>query len=178
MNNLTIKTKLISTVLLGLVFLATILGTMSFSSSKNILIENNYDSLTSANKSKKNQIENFFTDSVNDIKVLATAKNTKELVNSLISVHNELKVKSHIPYPVTNPKAQEVVASHENFFINYAKEYGYYDIFVVCAKHGHVMYSKEKESDFGANLSSGSLNDSGLAKVWKKSFRRKKSCIC
>jgi methyl-accepting chemotaxis protein len=175
MNNMTIKTKLISTVLLGLVFLATILGTMSFSSSKNILIKNNYDSLTSANKSKKNQIENFFTHSVNDIKVLATANNTKELVKSLISVHNELQVESHISYPVTNPKAQKVVASHESFFLNYAKEYGYYDIFVVCAKHGHVMYSKEKESDFGANLVTGPLNDSGLAKVWKKVLEEKRA---
>jgi len=41
-------------------------------------------------------------------------------------------------------------------------------VFVICAKHGHVMYSQAKESDYGANVGSGSLKDSGLGEVYRK----------
>ena len=92
----------------------------------------------------------------------------KELFHDLKHVHDVLKVKGTDPYPVTNPLAKEKIALHEEYFQSYAKEYGYYDIFVLCAAHGHVMYTQAKESDFGANVGSGHLKDSGLAQAWKK----------
>jgi methyl-accepting chemotaxis protein len=36
------------------------------------------------------------------------------------------------------------------------------------------MYSAAKESDYGANLSSGSLKESGLAKVYRKALENKR----
>ncbi len=64
---------------------------------------------------------------------------------------------------------------HEDFFQNYAKEYGYYDIFILSEDTGHVMYSQAKESDYGANVKVGPLKDSGLGEVWRKVSERKRS---
>ena len=49
-------------------------------------------------------------------------------------------------------------------------EFGLYDIFLVNAD-GVVVYSVEKEKDFGTNLLSGPYKDSGLARVYKKAMK-------
>lgn len=50
----------------------------------------------------------------------------------------------------------------------YQKDTGFYDVFMICATHGHVMYTAAKEADLGTNLKSGPYKNSGLAEVWKK----------
>jgi methyl-accepting chemotaxis protein len=120
---------------------------------------------------KKNQIQNFFNERIGDIEVLSRSGNLTNLVLDLIQVHNELEVQATDPYPVQNPLANEKIKKHEAFFQGYMKDYGYYDVFVICAKHGHVMYSGAKEPDYGANLSSGSLKESGLAQAYKEALK-------
>ena len=50
----------------------------------------------------------------------------------------------------------------------FQQEFGYYDIFLVSAKTGKVVYSVFKELDFATSLLTGPYKDSGLA----ESFRR------
>ena len=42
---------------------------------------------------------------------------------------------------------------------------GFYDLFLIDAKNGHIIYSVYKESDFGTDLQNGSYAQSSLAKV-------------
>ncbi|MCK5884735.1 MAG: hypothetical protein KAG61_13680, partial [Bacteriovoracaceae bacterium] len=49
----------------------------------------------------------------------------------------------------------------------YMDKFKYYDVFIICAKHGHVLYTDSKEADLGANLNKGKYNDTGLAQVWR-----------
>ncbi len=168
MKNISIKTQILALVIISLITLTVILTLTSVSESKDALIKKSYDGLTSARDSKSEQIQNFFSERISDINVIAKSKDVKELVEDLIYVHEELQVKGHENYPVTNPLAKEKTQPHEEFFQSYAKEYGYYDIFIICAKHGHVMYTQAKESDYGANVKSGNLKDSGLGEVYRK----------
>ncbi len=55
------------------------------------------------------------------------------------------------------------------------KEYGYYDIFLINSKNGHVLYSAAKESDYGENVMYGSLKDSGLGEVFSKTKENKRA---
>jgi methyl-accepting chemotaxis protein len=165
---MTIKTKIVSVTIIGLVLLGGIVGTVSIIQSKNALMQKSYDNLTSSRDSKKEQITNFFAERIGDINVLAKSANVTMLNKDLVDVHHKLEVKASDNYPVEHSMAKEKTAPHEDFFQNYAKEYGYYDIFVICAKHGHVMYSQAKESDYGQNVGTSSLKDSGLGEVWRK----------
>ena len=167
-QNMTIKSKIVSITMLGLVLLAGILGSISVTTAKDALMKKSYDGLTSARDSKAQQISNFFGERIGDINVLAESNNVKELIKDLVFVHNELKVQATNTYPVTHQMTKEKISPHEPFFQKYAKEYGYYDVFIICQKHGHVMYSQAKESDFGQNVGTGSLKDSGLGEVWRK----------
>jgi len=168
LKNISIKTQVLGLVIISLIILSTILTFASISESKNALMKKSYDSLTSSRDSKSNQIQNFFKERIGDIDVIAKSKDVKELVEDLKYVHKELGVKGTDTYPVENTLAKEKTAPHEEFFQQYMTEYGYYDVFIICAKHGHVMYTAAKESDYGANVGSGSLKDSGLGEVYKK----------
>ena len=168
MKNISIKIQVLSLLIISLIILATVLTFVSISESKEALMKKSYDGLTSARDSKAQQISNFFAERIGDINVIAESKNVQDLVDDLIHVHNELQVQGNADYPVNDPLAKEKIAQHEKFFQKYAKEYGYYDIFIISAEHGHVMYSQAKESDFGANVGSGSLKNSGLGEVYRK----------
>jgi len=168
MKNISIRVQVLALIVISLITLSTMLTVASVAKSKDALMKKSYNNLTSARDSKANQIQNFFSERIGDINVMAESKNVKDLVNDLIHVHNELEVKGSENYPVTDQFAKDKIAPHESFFQKYAKEYGYYDVFVICKEHGHVMYTQAKESDFGENVGSGSLKDSGLGEVYRK----------
>ena len=138
-------------------------------------MKKSYDGLTSARDSKANQIQNFFAERIGDINVLAKSKNIIELTHDLMQIEHELHVDVTQSFPVDNPLVKEKTSIHEEFLQNYAKEYGYYDIFLISEDTGHVMYSQAKESDYGANLKSSSLKDSGLGELYKKVKELKRS---
>jgi methyl-accepting chemotaxis protein len=175
MKRLSIKFQIISLVSISLLTLSTILTLASVSKSKEALLKKSYNGLISARKSKANQIQNFFAERIGDISVIAKSKNVKNLVDDLMRVGEQLNVHKNKRYPVNNSLVKETTQVHEDFFQNYAKEYGYYDIFIISAKNGHVMYTQAKESDYGANLKTGKLKDSGLGEVYKKVIELKRS---
>ncbi len=171
MNRLSIKIQVVLLVIVSLMVLGAITTSISVSKSKDALVKKSYDTLTTVRDMKKNQIQSFFHERIGDVKVLSRSEDIANLAEDLIYVHDTLGVGDSSPYPVEDPLAKEKTAPHEEFFQGYMKDYGYYDIFVICAEHGHVMYTAAKESDYGANLKHGSLKDSGLAEVWRQTLQ-------
>ncbi|WP_373036361.1 methyl-accepting chemotaxis protein [Sulfurimonas sp.] len=171
MNKLSIKSQVILLTTLSLILLALITTYLSSSKSKEALIQNSYKNLTTVRDIKKSQIEEFFNKAVRDIEVLSMSKNLQDLSWDLLMVLDDLEVSDSAPFPVNNHSAKEERLPHEVFFQKYLKEYGYYDIYIIAAKTGHVMYSAAKESDYGANLYTGSLKDSGLAEAYQKALQ-------
>ena len=173
-NKMTIKTKIVLVTIIGLLILAGTLGSLAVQQATDSLLSKSYGGLTSARDSKANQIQNFFAERIGDINVLAKSADVKELNEDLLRIENNINVSATSKFPVNNIAVKKATDLHEDFFQNYAKEYGYYDVFLIDAKHGHVMYSQAKESDYGENLSVGSLKDSGLAKAWSKAKELKR----
>jgi methyl-accepting chemotaxis protein len=52
----------------------------------------------------------------------------------------------------------------------FLEEFGYYDIFLVSADSGFVVYSVFKEVDFATNLKTGPYKDSGIGRVFQKAL--------
>ncbi len=48
----------------------------------------------------------------------------------------------------------------------YVEDFGYYDIFIICKPHGHVMFTYAREKDLGTNLGHGPYKAEGLARLW------------
>ncbi len=168
MKNLSIRTQVLTLVIISLITLSTILTFVSIAKSKDALMEKSYSSLTSARDSKAEQIQNFFRERIGDINIIVQSDNVKALVNSLTSLDNKLFIDPQGAFPITNPEVKKATAPHEKFFNKYIKEYGYYDLFLIDPEDGHVIYTVAKESDYGKNLITGSLKNSGLAEIFKK----------
>jgi len=166
--DISLKVKTIGLLVGSMFFMALAMTIIVSIDSKDVLVNKSYDSLIAAREVKSKQIETFFKERIGDINVLAVNANVSRILSELISLHKELKVGANDPYPVDDMEVDDVIDKYDEFFQFYAKEYGYYDVFVICPEHGHVMYSQAKESDFGTNLSSGPLKDSALADVWRK----------
>ena len=168
MKNISIKAQILALIVASLITLSIILTFTSVSESKGALIENSYSTLTSSRDSKVNQIQNFFSERIGDIKVLAKVENLQTLMVDMENVSNALKIDSLKPFPKDNAMVKRATAPHEEFFQGYMKEYGYYDIFIIDKKDGHVVYTAAKESDYGANLVTGKLKNSGLGEAYRK----------
>lgn len=172
MSKLSIRLQVILLVASSLVILAFIIGLISTNKSADALLKNSYENLTTVRDMKKDQIQSFFNRSLVDIDLLAHSQNVKELLTDLIDVHNTLEVKKGEAYPVDNQMVIDKKQKHEDYFHSYMKDYEYYDIFLICAKHGHVMYSVTKESDYGANLTVGELKDSPLGEAYREALKK------
>lgn len=53
---------------------------------------------------------------------------------------------------------------------HFLKRFGFYDVFLVDAKGGNVIYSVFKEIDFGTSLTAGPHADSGLATAYRRAM--------
>lgn len=59
---------------------------------------------------------------------------------------------------------------HEHFhpfFLEYLSKFGYYDIFLVDAKTGNIVYTVYKEVDFGTSLEDGPFSKTNIAEVYR-----------
>ncbi len=53
---------------------------------------------------------------------------------------------------------------------SFLEEFGYYDIFLVDAKTGNIVYSVFKEVDYATNLLSGPYRNTGIGRVFKQAL--------
>ncbi len=119
---------------------------------------------------KKNQITAYFNQNRVDLETLAVSKDVQNIFSHFKKYHDDMKTSSTGNYDVSTERYKKLWQDNSAFLTQYVdeKKYGYYDVFIICAAHGHVMFTATKESDLGENLGHGSFNDSGLAQVWKK----------
>ena len=75
------------------------------------------------------------------------------------------------------PEYQAIYDKFSKNINQFKEKSGFYDVFMVCAAHGHVMYSAAKEKDLGSNLGHGPFKDSGLAELWAQVAKSKKPAM-
>ncbi|GAB4529962.1 MAG: adenylate/guanylate cyclase domain-containing protein [Pleurocapsa sp.] len=56
---------------------------------------------------------------------------------------------------------------------NFIEQFGYYDLLLIDAKTGNIVYSVGKETDFGTNLYTGPYATSSLGEVFQKAVKEK-----
>lgn len=122
---------------------------------------------------KKSMLATYFNKALLDTKLLAQGKDTSGLLAGLTRYRQKSGVAPDEPYPVGTPEYQQI---REELGVNIAqfqRDTDYDDVIIICAKHGHVMYTATKKSDDGSNLNSGAYRDSGLAAIWRKTLKNK-----
>ncbi len=117
---------------------------------------------------RKAQIEQYFKTVLLDMEIFARSQDVHSLYEKLVEYHHGMETKANGPYDVSTDEYHKIWDEHGQTVYQYYTNSGVYDLFLICASHGHVMYSSAKEADLGTNLGHGPYADSNLAKLWNK----------
>lgn len=143
----------------------------------NTLREEGFQKLEAQHDLKTAMLENYFKKSILDMEIFSRSSDAHSLYRALVQYHEENNIGPKDPYNIKSKTYKQIWATAGKNITTFQKETGYHDVFMICAKHGHVMYTATKEADIGTNLDAGPYKDSGLAKVWRKTVASRKTSI-
>ncbi|MCF6158960.1 MAG: methyl-accepting chemotaxis protein [wastewater metagenome] len=150
------------------------------------LQEQTFQHLISVRDIKKRQLEGYFEKISAQISALSSVPTINEAVKDLKSAFRELgPEKAYELYVKKNPyinekKTAEYLsaldgsgysnfhAEYHPFFKNLLEKSGFYDIFLIDAETGDILYTVCKESDFASNLLVGPYANTNLARLFKE----------
>lgn len=168
LNDIKMKPKLLTLFLMvGLVPLLVI-GWWSSQHAADALMQSSFNQLEGIRSIKKHQIDEYFIERMYAIEILSKSADTHLMFEKLLEYHMDTNVQANGTYDTSTSRYKQIWQEESGDLANYMEKYGYYDIFIVCAKHGHVMYTAAKEADLGSNLVYGPYKNSGLAKLWQQ----------
>ncbi|WP_229855251.1 methyl-accepting chemotaxis protein [Candidatus Sulfurimonas marisnigri] len=134
------------------------------------------DKMEMARDLKKNQLLGYFEMLKGSVESFSENRNLHVMYDELVVLHNKYNVTPDGPWNITtNSEVLDVYARYDNYFRKYMDDNNLADITIMCAKHGHVMYSVQKNSDLGQNLITGELRNSPLAEAFNIALKDKES---
>ncbi|MDP4266893.1 MAG: histidine kinase [Bacteroidota bacterium] len=106
----------------------SVVGIYSYFSARKALVSRTFDQLITVREVRKYQIENFFNDRLNDINIFAGSKDINSMLQNLEK------------YPPNNCVIPNINFVN-NHLINYIKNCGYYDLFMISDSRNYSLYS-------------------------------------
>ncbi|MFC1833631.1 methyl-accepting chemotaxis protein [Thermodesulfobacteriota bacterium] len=161
--------------LVALVPLA-IVGYLSFKSAGAALEERVLAELTAAGDGGARIVLEYLEETSGDMKMFAHDEHVEGALERLSTGghgdagHKKGEMRSHEASPSAGQEGKKkIFSSLDNFFSVYldiqGAESGYED-FLLISNRGYVMYSYKKGSDLDANVKTGDLKGTALAKMW------------
>ncbi|MEO5331094.1 MAG: methyl-accepting chemotaxis protein [Magnetococcus sp. YQC-5] len=124
-----------------------------------------YAMLDSVRESRKRQVEKYFKERLDDVTVLAETVAAVETMKAARRVLQDFQKNGRKVGSAEWQAAVQTPLSH--FLETFKKQYGYYDLFLIDGE-GRVVFTVAREPDLGEDLLHGSLQDSGLARLFVK----------
>ena len=146
LRKISLKEKIVLNFILLSIGTIIIVAAYSFYTSRNALLNRTFEQLTSVRTVKKNQIENFFTDRIRDIKLITVSEDVQRLF-SMMKLHytNSISIQSN--YLTT--EEQQVNVEYNRYLSRYLNSCGYYDNLMIVNTEGHLLNIKttDKQQD-------------------------------
>ncbi|MBN2436493.1 MAG: HAMP domain-containing protein [Spirochaetes bacterium] len=165
-------TKLIT--ITGAIIIATafVITVAAVIQSSRALSNEAFNKLDAIHAEKHNELKKYFAEMKNQTLVISQSRDVAESIFALVRYHNEMNIKADQNFDMSGAGAgltrsySDIYSEVDTQLAKYVDIFGYYDVFIVCYPHGHVMYSHEKNSDLGTNLKYGEYRESQLSRVW------------
>ncbi|MCK5232445.1 MAG: cache domain-containing protein, partial [Desulfobulbaceae bacterium] len=177
LKNMKFGTKLLVAFLVVGIIPAAVIGVISLNQTSKALSKAAFEKLEAVQRLKNTGVESFIKYVNRDINDLSHRKSLHKLYDELKKYHDERGFTATSAFDVSAPAYKAIYDNHIGYFKKLMEERGYYDIFLICAAHGHVMCTVARESDLGENLGTGPLKDSGLARLWRNVVKKKGICF-
>lgn len=163
-TRLGINAKLTTLLLLvGLIPIVIVGGASSNLGSKE-LFESVFKKLEVTRRLHKDGIERYFKERLADLHVLST---NPTMTDSLLAFEESFVREGGQVGGALWGKTEQ---RHGVWLSQYKDAYGYYDLFLITP-NGDIVYTAERESDFGANLVTGMLKESGLGRLFERAVK-------
>jgi methyl-accepting chemotaxis protein len=190
LKNIKLSVKLPAFVLLVSFALIAIIGYESYRNSREVILAQQENILSTVNKQRKFQLSNYFNSIQKDLnftsknpEVYYALESFKSGWQSLPDNKKEYLQKHYIndnPFP-TGSKEELDKADDGSLYSEYHGDYhpwmrtflrdrGYYDIFIFD-NAGNLIYSVYKEADYATNMYDGQWQDTDLANVFKDAIK-------
>ncbi len=162
-------------------------GWLAYTQAQNALKSEVINKLIAVRDIKAKQIAKYFDERLIDVKVLSKNPAMIDAVYALNDANyasmKALKtddvgaMKQYRTLYLGKPKQEDandgstysaVHAKYHAVFKEYKEAYGYSDLFIVEPHTGTIIYSVEKEDDFGTSLKKGPYADTNIGHVFKK----------
>lgn len=171
------RVKFIAAFLIVGILPFAVMGMLSVNQSSKALSHAAYEELSVLMSSKKAHVEEFFKGLFLQMGVFAQSSDVTDFYDRLVQYHKDTGVTPTGNYDVSTPEYKTLWQTYGEKFRAYQSQSGVYDVFLICAAHGHVMYTNAKESDLGENLGHGRYKDTSLAELWRKVVQTGKPAI-
>jgi methyl-accepting chemotaxis protein len=168
------RTKfMIAFLAVGLIPSATI-GIIAKVKSTTALEQQVFDELTAIRELKTNQVKDYFQQAFLQMKIFSRSRDVHNLMDQLSVYHTDHDPSPEGPFDVNTLEYKQIYEGFSKSIRRFWKDSGYHDIFLMCAPHGHVMFTAAKEADLGSNLKYGPYKESNLARLWQKVVKSQK----
>lgn len=169
-----LKNRLVALCLVVSLAPIAVVAYMSYSTSRSALEEAVFSKLTMTRTDRKHEVGQYLQERVDELKIMALRPDVKAALEKLRVYHDTGGAKPDGPYDIETEDYRKVYESIDPLFRQYIEIVGHYDLFFICAAHGHVMYTVRHKADLGTNLSTGPYRESGLAQLWAKVAQSKR----
>ncbi len=144
-----------------------IMGLPALNTASGSLYQAAFNQLEAVQKAKKEHMDEYFKGLFVQMDIFAHTQDVYAFYDKLVEYHHETRVSATGNYDVTTPEYNDLWKTYGAKLRDYQENSGVYDVFLICAAHGHVMYSNKKEGDLGENLGHGRYKNTNLAKLWQ-----------
>lgn len=168
---LKISTKLIACFLLIGLIPMLILGGLSINRSTVAMEEQELMKMTAVKEVKATQVKSMLDRTRMDIEALSGSRFVFDAYEALRLYHNRMETPPDGPYDVTTDEYKKLWEEKGGALLDFAKSYGYEELYMICTAHGHVMYTALKGPDLGTNIGldeDGPFRDSPLNELWQE----------
>lgn len=165
-----IGTKLIIMFLAVSIIPIAIIGILSNNSARKALEASAFSQLESVGHLKADQIVAFLERKIRDIDILSKEPLTLEAFDKLneYEANDVIGTTSESSLTITSDIYNKIFDDIDPFFREFIKAYNFYDMVIIDADHGHILYTVMKENDFGTNLKTGQYRESSLGNLWRE----------
>lgn len=169
LSDIRIRPKLLFLFVQTALFPLIVAGYLYTSWTEKSLIEESFSKLTTIQTLRKGQIENHFSKSFIDIRLLADSERMYSFLQEMYHYREKIGTSSlDAVFDTTSEEYNKVVKNTKKQLQEYVYLNGYSNLYLVDADYGHVMFSVRQGKDSGQNLLHSNLKNSALAKVWKE----------
>ena len=158
-----LRVKLVTAFLLVAIIPLAISSFFSLNKLNQELYRQAFDKLKAVQTIKKNQVEKFFQGRFADIYALSKTDAIFYVYNGLVEYQERIGMDSK--FSVDTEEYKVLIDNTTTYLNEFVKTYELDDIYLICADHGHVMYTTSKKSDLGENLGDGALRKQRTCKT-------------